>query len=99
MAKLDDSARFAPADLDSVVSASFACPLCLRRAAWLILTDDGYDAAARCRCMVCVAEWTVRLSSEQYLRVALAPPAGLLVLREPAVEGGASERAVPDLSE
>ncbi len=92
MISLDDSARFAPADLDSLVSASFACPLCLRRAGWLILTDDGYDSAARCRCMVCVTGWIVRLSSEQYLRVALAPPEGLLVLREPALDGGASER-------
>jgi hypothetical protein len=81
VALLDDVARFRPNDPSEIVAASFACPVCLRRANEVVLADDDGVAIATCRCMNCKIGWTVMIDSYQYLRVALAPPHGLLVSR------------------
>jgi hypothetical protein len=78
---LDDFARFAPCDPDELVAASLACPICLRRAVWAVLEDDGQTQLARCRCMLCNLDWLVALSPDQYLRLVLAAPPRMLVLR------------------
>jgi hypothetical protein len=79
MIHLDDLARFQMDDRPEVVAASFACPLCLGRASWLMLVEADGGASAGCRCMSCDVAWMVLLDSWQYMRLALAPPRGLLV--------------------
>jgi hypothetical protein len=87
MRPLDDDARFRLGDVNAVIAASFACPMCLHRAAWLVLYEEGSAAAARCRCVMCKLDWTVALDSQQYLRLALSPPDGMMVLRDCSVVG------------
>jgi hypothetical protein len=93
MTTLDDFARFAPCDPDELVAASFACPMCLRRAVWALLEDDGETQLARCRCMLCNLDWLVALSSDQYLRLVLAAPPRMLVLRASSAADAAGPRA------
>jgi hypothetical protein len=65
----DDTARFRPDDPDELVTASLACPICLR-------TDDvsweaaleGYDPSVECRCPRCQERWRVYLVPDQALR-------------------------------
>jgi hypothetical protein len=72
LAPLADVARFTAQDPDVVVTASFACPICLhaedvaRRA-----TLDGYDPSVSCECSKCDANWRVYLTPEQALRLGL----------------------------
>ena len=69
-----ESARFRPDDPDALVEASFACPWCLCRPGRATVLDPSGAAAVECRCDRCRSEWTVALSAEQSLRVALRPP-------------------------
>lgn len=69
---LADTARFRPDDPDALVTASLACPVCLR--AEDVEWDDsleGYDPSVQCRCPSCQARWRVYLAPEQALRVGL----------------------------
>lgn len=79
MERLDDVARFRPVDDGAVVAASFACPLCLRRASWVLLVSDDAGGSAGCRCISCDVPWLVFMQRDQLLRMRLAPPPGLLV--------------------
>jgi hypothetical protein len=69
---LADTARFRTDDPDELVTASLACPICLRsdhvaREAAL----DGYDPSVECRCPRCEESWRVYLEPQQALRLAL----------------------------
>jgi hypothetical protein len=69
---LTDTARFRPTDPDALVSASLACPVCLRSED--IEWDDsleGYDPSVQCVCPSCQARWRVYLAPEQALRLGL----------------------------
>ena len=72
MAVLADTARFRTNDPDVLVSASLACPVCLRsdgveRRAAL----DGYDPSVECACPRCEVHWRVYLEPLQALRFSL----------------------------
>jgi hypothetical protein len=72
MATLIDIARFLPDDPDALVSASLACPICLR--ADEVECDDaleGYDPSVQCRCPSCQERWRVYLAPFQALRMGL----------------------------
>jgi hypothetical protein len=72
VARLADTARFRMNDPDALVSASLACPLCLRsdgieqRPAL-----DGYDPSVECACHRCDVRWRVYLQPLQALRFSL----------------------------
>jgi hypothetical protein len=72
MAVLADTARFRSDDPDVLVTASLACPLCLRtdgvdsRAAL-----DAYDPSVECGCPCCEVHWRVYLEPHQALRFSL----------------------------
>lgn len=72
MAVLADTARFRSDDPDALVSASLACPLCLRGDAveWRAALD-GYDPSVECRCPRCDANWRIYLQPLQALRLGL----------------------------
>jgi hypothetical protein len=82
MAALHDVARFDQADPDVIVTACLACPVCLRRPSAVFLPED--DSAAGCVCHGCDIRWTVSLGFGQSLRMKLAPPAGLFVVKIPS---------------
>jgi hypothetical protein len=82
----DDIARFRAGDPDLVVAASLACPWCLHKPTSVLLDADEHEPAATCFCADCSRSWTVALSVEQSLRLALAPPPGVWLRR--ALEGG-----------
>ena len=72
MPVLADTARFRTDDPDVLVSASLACPLCLRsdgveRKAAL----GGYDPSVECCCPRCDVGWRVYLQPLQALRFSL----------------------------
>lgn len=72
MAPLADTARFRSNDPDALVSASLACPVCLRsdgvrRRAAL----EGYDPSVECECPRCEVRWRVYLQPLQALRFSL----------------------------
>jgi hypothetical protein len=69
---LADTARFRPDDPDVLVSASLACPFCLRGddVEWEA-TLDGYDPSVECRCQSCENSWRVYLAPFQALRLGL----------------------------
>jgi len=74
MRGLTDVARFRAEDPDELVTASLACPLCLRGRdiAWDLDTDsDGYYASVQCECAYCLRDWRVYLERRQALRLAL----------------------------
>lgn len=72
MGLLADTARFRSDDPDVLVSASLACPLCLR-------SDGverqralaGYDPSVECCCPRCDVRWRVYLQPHQALRFSL----------------------------
>ncbi|TMM03375.1 MAG: hypothetical protein E6G05_08075 [Actinobacteria bacterium] len=75
MAPLADTARFRTNDPDVLVSASLACPVCLRgdgveRHPAL----DGYDPSVECGCPRCDVRWRVYLQPLQALRFSLMDP-------------------------
>jgi hypothetical protein len=72
MALLADTARFRADDPDALVTASLACPLCLRAEsvswrAWL----DSYDPSVECSCSRCRMRWCVYLEPQQALRFSM----------------------------
>ena len=69
---LADTARFRADDPDALVTASLACPLCLRseQVEWEAALDD-YDPSVECRCPRCEERWRVYLASQQALRFGL----------------------------
>jgi hypothetical protein len=69
---LADTARFRCDDPDVLVSASLACPLCLRGdgVEWRSALD-GYDPSVECRCPRCDLRWRVYLQPLQALRFSL----------------------------
>ena len=69
---LADIARFAPNDPDVLVTASLACPVCLRGedVQWHAVLQ-GYDPSVQCRCPACDAQWLVYLTPDQALRLGL----------------------------
>jgi hypothetical protein len=75
---LDDTARFRTNDPDPLVSASFACPVCLlgEDIEW-DANLDGYDPSVQCRCPRCEQRWQVFLAPQQALRF------GLMATRTP----------------
>jgi hypothetical protein len=72
MTQLADTARFRPNDPDALVTASLACPICLRsdEVIWEAALD-GYDPSVECRCPACEERWRVYLMPEQALRFGL----------------------------
>jgi hypothetical protein len=71
---LSDTARFRPTDPDPLVSASLACPICLRAdtVAWNA-SLAGHDPSIECRCAGCDVDWRLFLQPHQALRIALMP--------------------------
>jgi hypothetical protein len=72
MVQHTDTARFRPDDPDALVTASLACPICLRseEVCWEAALE-GYDASVECRCPACEERWRVYLAPEQALRFGL----------------------------
>ena len=76
MPALADTARFRPTDPDMLVSASLACPVCLRRdTVQFSAALAGHDPSVDCRCSGCQLDWRVYLAPDQALRLALMPAA------------------------
>jgi hypothetical protein len=77
MAILADTARFRADDPDALVTASLACPMCLRSedVEWEAALDD-YDPSVECSCPRCKESWRVYLAPQQALRF------GLMEVRE-----------------
>lgn len=69
---LADTARFRADDPDALVTASLACPICLRGddVEWEAALE-GYDPSVECRCSRCDMRWRVYLESQQSLRFGL----------------------------
>ncbi len=69
---LADTARFRADDPDVLVTASLACPVCLRAdgVRWDAALD-GYDPFVECRCPSCDHSWRVYLAPQQALRLGL----------------------------
>ncbi len=69
---LADVARFRADDPDALVTASLACPICLRseQVVWEAALD-GYDPSVECRCPNCEERWRVYLAQQQALRIGL----------------------------
>jgi hypothetical protein len=67
-----DTARFRADDPDVLVTASLACPLCLRGedVEWR-LDADGYDPSVQCHCGPCNERWRVFIVPQQELRLGL----------------------------
>lgn len=72
MAVLTDIARFRSDDPEVLVTASLACPICLRSedVQWTAALD-GYDPTVQCRCPSCEQRWSVYLAPQQELRIGL----------------------------
>ena len=72
VATLVDTARFRTTDPDPLVSASFACPVCLHgdSVEWQAALD-GYDPSVQCHCSHCDQRWRVYLAPDQALRFGL----------------------------
>jgi hypothetical protein len=72
MPQLADVARFRADDPDALVTASLACPICLRseQVQWEAALD-GYDPSVECRCPTCEEHWRVYLAPQQALRLGL----------------------------
>jgi hypothetical protein len=75
---LTDAARFSVDDIDELVTASFACPYCLRvPPSALFNLEEPNESAVLCNCASCAASWVVAVNVGQAMRLAIAPPAGL----------------------
>lgn len=72
MSLLADTARFRENDPDALVSASLACPICLRsdQVTWDAVLE-GYDPSIECTCPDCKRRWRVYLGAQQALRFGL----------------------------
>jgi hypothetical protein len=74
LAPLADVARFTAQDPDTVVAASFACPICLHGdEVTREVSLDGYDPSVSCECLECGVGWRVYLTPDQALRLGLMP--------------------------
>jgi hypothetical protein len=69
---LADTARFRANDPDPLVTASLACPVCLRseEVEWSAALE-GYDPSVECACPRCRTRWRVYLQPLQVLRFSL----------------------------
>jgi hypothetical protein len=69
---LADTARFREDDPDALVTASLACPICLRSddVEWEAALE-GYDPSVECRCPRCEERWRVYLAPQHVLRLGL----------------------------
>jgi hypothetical protein len=67
-----DVARFRQDDVDELVMASLACPICLcsEQVEWT-LRAGGYDPAVECACPPCEQRWRVFMMPHQALRLGL----------------------------
>lgn len=75
-----DVARFHEDDVDDLVAASFACPVCLHGAVTAeIDRDGGRVSVARCRCDRCDERWRLLVHRRQLYTLASRGP----VLRGP----------------
>ena len=74
-----DAARFTVADTDEVVAASLACGCCLRLPSSVLLVEDEFAAVAMSWCLHCGASTQVSLDPEQLLRLAMQPPASVVL--------------------
>jgi hypothetical protein len=75
---LTDAARFHVDDSDPLVTASFACPYCLRTPPTALFNlEEPNGSAVLCRCDECHASWVVAVNVGQAMRLAIAPPIGL----------------------
>jgi hypothetical protein len=72
LAELADIAHFRPDDPDELVTASLACPVCLRSedVEWEGALQ-GYDPSVQCWCPTCDQRWRVYLMPDQALRLGL----------------------------
>lgn len=77
---LTDTARFLVDDLDPLVAASFACPYCLAEPSSAVFNlDEPGGSALLCRCEDCRTGWVVSINAGQAMRLAIAPPDGLVL--------------------
>jgi hypothetical protein len=75
---LTDAARFSVDDTDALVTASFACPYCLRTPSTAVFNyEEPNGSAVLCRCDECHANWVIAVNVGQAMRLAIAPPEGL----------------------
>jgi hypothetical protein len=67
-----ETARFRADDPDVLVTASLACPICLRsdEVRW-DASLHGYDPSVQCHCPSCQHSWRVYLAPQQALRLGL----------------------------
>ena len=72
---LTDAARFHADDPEVLITASFACPYCLRAPTSVVANlEEPSSSAALCRCDPCMSNWVVALNLDQAMRLSLAPP-------------------------
>jgi len=69
-----EMARFFPDDPDPLVQASFACPVCLHQPTEATIDEGGDGAIVDCTCAPCMCLYSVALTAEQALRLALREP-------------------------
>jgi hypothetical protein len=75
---LSDAARFSVDDTDALVTASFACPYCLRTPSAAVFNyEEPNGSAVLCSCDECDANWVIAVNVGQAMRLAIAPPEGL----------------------
>jgi hypothetical protein len=75
---LTDAARFSVDDMDALVTASFACPYCLRTPSTAVFNyEEPNGSAVLCHCDDCQANWVIAVNVGQAMRLAIAPPEGL----------------------
>lgn len=70
------STAFLLDDPDVLVDAALACPLCLGAHSRVDIGPVAGDVAATCACGSCDATWSLALTPQQLLRLALDPPRG-----------------------
>jgi hypothetical protein len=66
-------AQFFADDVDALVRASLACPLCLSGTLDAAVDEDDGGFVVRCSCVSCGHERLVGLTDAQALRLALVP--------------------------
>lgn len=69
-----EMARFLPDDPDPLVQASFACPHCLHQPTEAVIDESSEAAIVDCTCEPCGCLYSIALTEEQTLRLALREP-------------------------
>ena len=69
-----EMARFFPDDPDPLVQASFACSICLHQPTEATIEEGREGAIVDCTCAPCMSHYSVALTAEQALRLALREP-------------------------